>query len=564
VPFSEPHRAPILSSARTCGLRIAVLAVFAWPPSVFSQQPPSAAVSGANTTKRVAPRLSVEQQQGSQLLKAALAETAGLQPDMRTFVLWQMAHAYEKLDIRKTDSLLIDAFRTSHSIEAGPEYLDTCTPLSRCDVKGVLQSEILGLIFDRSPERVSPLLPQAEPEVRKQITQRLISHYANEKDFDRAEQLLNQFSQEDDYPFAAASQLIRALPQERASERLSVFMQSFLNFQQHTSHGVELSQDFAGMVIEFWQQIPPVTAMDAIDSILSKAKDKDDPMSRMRMGFSTKKASLDFSSAYEYRLFELLPIIEQLDKEKAESLLRDNSDTKSLLQQYPDGLRSVTGASEGTNPETGVISMYITSDSDPKRAASTQAKMQMEQAINARLHQIVTELPSNATQALSDALFLPLAGPSDVDWCPRLIGLQEIATNMSRRRDSSMAKAALDEEVKLWDLIPDSAAGSMLVEAAESYRRLGDEDNAEKALKRAMKIAEKFYAQDERDDDPERRFKASWRSTRLWQEIVAKAGRISQSLTEELLSEIPDSEIAVFEKVAYADALLGTTPYFSF
>jgi hypothetical protein len=307
--------------------------VFAWTSLLFSQQPSTTTVRvKEQKTKTLAPK--EQQQQGLQLLKTSLAETAGLEPDMRTFTLWQIARAYERVDIRKTDSLLMDAFRASHSIQENSGSTDACPSLSRCNVKGVLQLEILGRIFDRSPERVSPLLSQAEPEVRKQITQRFISHYANEKHFDRAEQLLNQFLQEDDYPFAAASQLIRALPQERASERLSVFMQCFLNFQQHTSHTVGLSEDFAAMVIEFWQQIPSATAMDAIDSILSKAKDKGDPMAQMRMGFSTGKISLDFSSAYEYRLFELLPIIEQLDKEKAESLLRENSDAKSLLQQY--------------------------------------------------------------------------------------------------------------------------------------------------------------------------------------------------------------------------------------
>ena len=460
MPFSEPDQRQSASPPRSHLLRIVFLVVFALPYSVFSQQPSTTNIRGKNNSTKTETKLTAQQQQGLQLLKTALAETAELQPDMRTFVLLQIAHAYEKLDIRKTDSLLMDAFRTSHSIQKVSEDSDICTPLSRCDVQGILQSEILSRILDRSPDRIPSLLPQAEPEVRKQSTQVLIIHYAKVKDFDRAKQLLDQFSQEDDYPFEAASALIRALPQERASERLAIFMESLTNFQQHTTHAMGLpGEDFAGMVMEFWQQIPPATAMDAIDSILSKAKDKDDPMAQMRMGFSTKKASLDFSSAYEYRLFELLPIIQQLDKEKAESLLHDNSDAKSLLQQYPEGLRSVTGTSEGTNPVADVRSMYFNRETDPQQAAAAQAKMQMEEAMNARLHQIATELPWNAKQALADALSLPLVGPWGAGWCPRLMGLQEIATNMSSRRDPSMAKAALDEEVKLWDLIPDSAAG---------------------------------------------------------------------------------------------------------
>jgi hypothetical protein len=60
---------------------------------LFSQQPSTTNVRvKEQKTKTLAPK---EQQQGLQLLKTSLAETAGLQPDMRTFVLWQIAHAYD-------------------------------------------------------------------------------------------------------------------------------------------------------------------------------------------------------------------------------------------------------------------------------------------------------------------------------------------------------------------------------------------------------------------------------------------------------------------------------------
>jgi hypothetical protein len=77
--------------------------------------PASAQTSTAKTptsTQKNAPKLKLtpQQERGLRLLRSAQAEAAALQPDMRTFVLMQVADGYQKVDTSKVDALLKEAF----------------------------------------------------------------------------------------------------------------------------------------------------------------------------------------------------------------------------------------------------------------------------------------------------------------------------------------------------------------------------------------------------------------------------------------------------------------------
>jgi hypothetical protein len=47
-----------------------------------------------------------QQERGLRLLNEAQAEAAALQPEMRTYALWQISRAYERRDSAKEDLLL--------------------------------------------------------------------------------------------------------------------------------------------------------------------------------------------------------------------------------------------------------------------------------------------------------------------------------------------------------------------------------------------------------------------------------------------------------------------------
>src|SRR5258708_48759 len=60
-----------------------------------------------------APKLTPEQVRGLRLLKASEAAAAGLEPDMRAYVLWRASSAYTKVDAKDRKSTRLNS---SHQI----------------------------------------------------------------------------------------------------------------------------------------------------------------------------------------------------------------------------------------------------------------------------------------------------------------------------------------------------------------------------------------------------------------------------------------------------------------
>ncbi len=76
-------------------------------------------------------------------------------------------------------------------------------------------------------------------------------------------------------------------------------------------------------------------------------------------------------------------------------------------------------------------------------------------------------------------------------------------------------------------------------------------------MKVLSKKAEDAYAIDTNADDPNEAFKGDWPSSGLWQQCVKTAAKLSPQLVQDILTGIPDPDIAAFEKVGYAKTLLG-------
>ena len=157
----------------------------------------STAETPASTQKKAAElKLTPQQERGLRLLRSAQAEAAALQPDMRTFVLMQVADGYQKVDTSKVDALLKEAFTASLSIEDiaprsdGPER--SCPNMEGCGIKLWLQRDILSAM--RSLTDVQALLLRAEPQVQRQVTESLILRYVTKKDFERAKELITSLA----------------------------------------------------------------------------------------------------------------------------------------------------------------------------------------------------------------------------------------------------------------------------------------------------------------------------------------------------------------------------------
>ena len=77
------------------------------------------------------------------------------------------------------------------------------------------------------------------------------------------------------------------------------------------------------------------------------------------------------------------------------------------------------------------------------------------------------------------------------------------------------------------------------------------------SLNELVKIAGKLYAEDSNFDDPNQAFKGMWPSANLWRHCVAVAARLAPTPVEEIMQEITDVDIKAFERIAFANSLLG-------
>ncbi len=537
---------------------VLVLLVSTYAQDNLQIKPAHSDTSQRAAVKKPAPKLTPTQQQGLRLLKAAQTEAAALQPDMRAFVLWQVSNAYTTLSPAKKDALLRSAFLVTQSIENNSSNPESC-PVSEtepCGIKGWLQESILSRILQQSADAAEKLLPRAEPAVRRQMGAQLVEYHVGKKSFDRAEALLTAISDQKDYPYGAATDLLVALPDERAADRLTIFDQALNNFEQNGTTGG--TQDIGMLIVRCWNHLPSGLVLEAIDKVLDEAKsDKAFPW---QISMTTAQGSISLNSTYELRLFQLLPVLEELDKERADSLLQDNAEMQADLQRFPNGMKSVNPSaygdpSAGKNGNPGPTMMSVGMGGNPTRNAEFQAKQEAQMGIDKQKNAVISEAETDPKQALTDALTLPLSDAYGDFSSPRVSALEAIAQSAAKK-DLIVAKAALDEIVKLEDQLSPSQAQT-LDKVPQSYLDLGDEEGAKKALKGLLKIAEKLYARDNDPDDPNQAFKGTWPSTSLWRKCVQIAGKISPDVALEVIAGISDPEIETFQKVAYASSLLG-------
>src|SRR5258708_11004167 len=195
-------------------------------------------------------------------LKQAAVRARGLDPGMRSYTLLLARRGLQKCAPQRVRATLIDAFMAS-------------VALSDADAaKTGLQSDALRKLLRLDESTVEQLMPQADPEARAEIQGAMVERAVDRRDFDRALSLLNQIPSDQDYPYAAATQLILRLPAGHQAEKRAIFVNAMAHDREHSSLGVE-GADLSFMVVRFWRHFPPELVRDAIAQILDHSKTDD-------------------------------------------------------------------------------------------------------------------------------------------------------------------------------------------------------------------------------------------------------------------------------------------------
>jgi hypothetical protein len=539
-----------LTAPARCGLALLLLS-----SACLAQSKPAADTPPTSRPATAKPKLTPEQVRGLRLLKASEGEAAGLQPEMRAFVLWQVSHGYSKVLPDKSLATLLDAFQVTEAIDSDTPP-DGCA-WEVCHMKSYLQRHLAEELLSRCEARgkfdeVEQLLPRLEPKVREEMVDRLIIEYAEKDQFPSAIALLNQIDDDRYYPYYAAEALMLRDP--HPEDRLSIFTQAVSRFRAQPDAQPD-SYDLATLVMRFSRDLPSTAVLDAIDQILARAKDEDEDQ-KQRVGINSQAGSVYFDSRYQFRLFQLLPVLEDLDKAKAEGLLRDNAPLGKAFDKFPKGPQSMDPKAYGDTPlpkgDYAVApEVDVVDDKDPNEAA-----YQALAPIELKLQKIFGEEEKDPQQAYQDAQELPVKGPMGDTFPSRAEALASIAKS-SIKKDPALARTAMNDMRKLIGDLDIAIQARFLTVVPNFYVEVGDMEEARNSIRDLMKLADKLYARDTDSSDPNLLFKGFWPATALWRRCVEYSAKVSPEFAEEMLAQIPDAEIQSFARVNYAASLAG-------
>src|SRR5581483_6219227 len=363
---------PVALRCFSCAIFVAALAAApaaAQQLQQLSQQETRVVGGRPAADPRTPEQLKKDQERARQILEVAEGEARALEAPMRTLSLLQVANGLAPMDRAHAAAVLRDAFTASLGIERDQQ------------TKGSLQNQILRALLPLDAAAVAELAPQAEPNAKRSAQAGLISAAARRKDFTRAMDMLNAAAADaGEFPYGAASDVMMALPPERAADRLNIFMQALAHYRQEDTRqpAFRAGDSMATLVIRYWQVLPPATVLEAIHLVLDKAKARSDIPAQVSVASASGSAS--FNSLYEYALFQVLPALRKLDEREAEKLLKDAQPLQPVMAKYPDGMQSLDPTMRDTPPkpgERGGVSTGVRLGDRGDRAAPPDTGMQL-------------------------------------------------------------------------------------------------------------------------------------------------------------------------------------------
>jgi hypothetical protein len=149
-----------------------------------------------------------------------------------------------------------------------------------------------------------------------------------------------------------------------ATEGQFPFSEALASYLASTEQEELPFEDIGTLVVRFWEKLPPAVILEAADRILDHAKAKAGA-GHSPFNFASSHGSASLASVYESRLFQLLPVMQDLDPSRAQQLLRENPKTKSVLEQYPQGMRSLDNRFTGAPRHQGETSDIFTISRGP-------------------------------------------------------------------------------------------------------------------------------------------------------------------------------------------------------
>lgn len=478
-----------------------------------------------------------QRERAMQLLEGAEAGASALDPASRAYALIQISRAYRLVDKKKAVELLEEAMTSAKVVGQDDERFKR--------LGGQLQEQAVRAMVQLAPEKADELLPQLDPRSREQVFNALLDYYERENKMDHAMDLLYRWGQDGEFPYGSAIKVMEKLTPEQQDQKQQLFTVALGSFQDHDPVGMYFGGgDFPAMIERFHNDLPGSLVHQAIDVVLEKARktaEKDSKDSSPTISIASDKGAVQFNSIYTYRLFQLLPILKQIDPQEAEKLEKEQNDVQTLLAKYPQGMGSISEPKAGTDG----MSFSVSSGDRGKGGGGPDGARLLDMQREAK---IVKDAETHPQDALANAATLQ---------APNLrTNAYVTIARMTWKKNSSVARQALQKAVESLDKMDLEAQSMSTSEIAKLYLLWKDEDSAKKVIEKGIASTEKMYKNDINADDPNKAPKAYWPSTVAWRSMLSLASQVSPLWAATLLKEIPDDEIKTLAQLGIASALL--------
>lgn len=490
------------------------------------------------------PQLAPSEQLARNILETAAAESSAFEPPSRAYLCFLTARGVIKYDKAKAQELLQRCFNDSTQIEDSDK-----------EIRNQLQSMIVRELLAFGPDAVDELLPRATGNAKSSIRSILINHFVKEKEFEKAIGLVDGVRVEDEpFPYGAVANLMVNLPEEIAGSKGSLFSRALADFVKRPKQVNTFStEDTATFVVRFHRSVPKQMVLEAIDEVLKKAEPDSSHRAENTIHLRNNESNASFASVYEVRVFQMIPVLRVLDPGKAEELARKHQGVQATLKQHPEGMRSFSPAYKdaplGENEKPN-LSVSIRS--------GNPAGMSDEELIRANKisAEIVKGAADNPRQAIAQAVSMPTG--SERLRTARARTFEGIARALQKTAPS-FAKAALDELSKAANSLAYLNAQDYLFNAANILIAMEENEAAMKFIKQASGMAAKLYEKDTDASDPNKSIRPFWPSAAVWRTAALAARKISPQAALEVVKDVNDPEIQLFERISLANAWLGVT-----
>lgn len=480
-----------------------------------------------------------------ELLDGAAEMLGGAQPQMQAAGLWHLGENYRTFDKKKAVEFYNQAFAACPALP----------PQQAAMYAKRLQTEIVSSLADIDVDAATAMVKQigsskgdAIYDTRRYAIQRIVVALLAKSQFDKAIALIEGMGGAGVYSFVSADMVMTKLPEDDP-RRLAFFSSALAAFD------LRPNEEFRVLLASHWKHVTANVAGAALRSYLNfvldekkSGADPNDPDAKPRyqtLGIATAKGTVFFNSPEEHNLFDVMWIVREIDRKRADEILQKYPELKASLELYPKGMESMR--SDGPS-----YSFSVTSGDKTASAQRLTQQARMQSLLSGQrlaAMETVEKDPEKALE-LARAISSTTEQTAVITAAARSMGEKDPTKARSVLHKCMAAVSEIKdpgERIQSWDAIAQSAAV------------ISDDKLANEALERGLADAAELYKLDE-EDIKDMVIPEYWPSTQAYRRIMMRAAKVLKTDAEPLLLKIVDPNMNLVARIALAQALLGNEP----